>query len=235
MYFSLKIPTLRADLLRYLILYAYGGVWFDLDVSCRDIPMYRWVLEERRGAASLVLGLEFDCEWQDYGILYLQFASWAIMAKAGSVHLLRVIEDIVVVLNGIAGRNNVSVEGLQLSMISDVVDATGPKKMTLGIVKSLDRILGRKLDDRDIGELRRARLIHDALILPRNTFTGTQNVFKKEKGDVFVNHHYAGSLKDTFGGEAEKGSERDREIKEEKRVEREGILGKRRRLIDTIF
>ncbi|KAF7862584.1 hypothetical protein EAF04_007457 [Stromatinia cepivora] len=221
-YFSLSIPILRADLLRYLILYAYGGVWFDLDVSCEDIPMDRWVLEEHRGAANLVVGLEFDCEWQDDGILYSQFASWTIMAKPGSPHLMRVIDDIVMEINGIARRNNVTVEGLQLSMISDVVDVTGPKRMTLGIVKSLNNILGRKLDDRDVGELRSARLIHDVLILPANAFAGTQNGFKKDKGAVFVNHHYAGSWKNKFGGEAEKGSERDKEIEEGERVEQEG-------------
>lgn len=106
-------------------------------------------------------------------------------------------------------------------MISDVVDITGPKRMTWGIIKSLKEILGRDLDDRDVGELRSARLIHDVLILPGNAFAGTQNGFKKEKGKVFVNHHYAGTWKNKFGGEAEKGSEKEKEIEEERRIEQE--------------
>lgn len=124
-------------------------------------------------------------------------------------------------LNEIARRNDVSIEGIELSMISDVVDITGPKRMTWGIIKSLKEILGRELDDRDVGELRSARLIHDVLILPGNAFAGTQNGFKKEKGKVFVNHHYAGTWKNKFGGEAEKGSEKEKEIEEEKRIEQE--------------
>ncbi|KAF7909388.1 uncharacterized protein EAF01_003106 [Botrytis porri] len=219
-YFSLSIPILKADLLRYLILYAYGGVWFDLDVSCEDTPINDWVLEEHRGA-NLVVGLEFDYDYQEDTAMYSQFASWTIMAKPKSPHLMQVINDILDELNEIARRNEVSIEGIELSMISDVVDITGPKRMTWGIIKSLKEILGRDLDDRDVGELRSARLIHDVLILPGNAFAGTQNGFKKEKGKVFVNHHYAGTWKNKFGGEAEKGSEKEKEIEEERRIEQE--------------
>ncbi|TEY54937.1 hypothetical protein BOTCAL_0235g00090 [Botryotinia calthae] len=221
-YFSLSIPILKADLLRYLILYADGGVWFDLDVSCEDTPIDNWVLEEHR-AANLVVGLEFDYDYQEDTAMYSQFASWTIMAKPRSPHLMQVINDILDELNEIARRNDVSIEGIELSMISDVVDITGPKRMTWGIIKSLKEILGRELDDRDVGELRSARLIHDVLILPGNAFAGTQNGFKKEKGKVFVNHHYAGTWKNKFGGEAEKGSEKEKEIEEEKRIEEERI------------
>ncbi|ATZ52986.1 hypothetical protein BCIN_08g06000 [Botrytis cinerea B05.10] len=219
-YFSLNIPILKADLLRYLILYADGGVWFDLDVSCEDTPIDNWVLAEHR-AANLVVGLEFDYDYQEDTAMYSQFASWTIMAKPRSPHLMQVIHDILDELNEIAKRNDVSIEGIELSMISDVVDITGPKRMTWGIIKSLKEILGRELDDRDVGELRSARLIHDVLILPGNAFAGTQNGFKKEKGKVFVNHHYAGMWKNKFGGEAEKGSEKEKEIEEEKRIEQE--------------
>ncbi|KAK6611348.1 glycosyl transferase [Botrytis cinerea] len=219
-YFSLNIPILKADLLRYLILYADGGVWFDLDVSCEDTPIDNWVLAEHR-AANLVVGLEFDYDYQEDTAMYSQFASWTIMAKPRSPHLMQVIHDILDELNEIAKRNDVLIEGIELSMISDVVDITGPKRMTWGIIKSLKEILGRELDDRDVGELRSARLIHDVLILPGNAFAGTQNGFKKEKGKVFVNHHYAGTWKNKFGGEAEKGSEKEKEIEEEKRIEQE--------------
>lgn len=33
-YLNLTIPILKADLLRYLLLFANGGVYFDLDVTC---------------------------------------------------------------------------------------------------------------------------------------------------------------------------------------------------------
>jgi len=88
-YFSLNIPILKADLLRYLILYADGGVWFDLDVSCEDTPIDNWVLAEHR-AANLVVGLEFDYDYQEDTAMYSQFASWTIMAKPRSPHLMQV-------------------------------------------------------------------------------------------------------------------------------------------------
>ncbi|QSZ36955.1 hypothetical protein DSL72_009046 [Monilinia vaccinii-corymbosi] len=226
-YFSLGVPILRADLLRYLILYACGGVWFDLDVSCEDdVPVGAWVGHEYRDAAQLVVGLEFDCAWQGDGYLYSQFASWTIMAKPGSPHLMQVIEDILVEIAETARRNNVTTDGVQLSMIDDVVDSTGPKRMTLGIVKSLNKVLGRELDDRDVGGLSSPRLIHDVLILPANAFAGVQNGFVEGKGSVLVNHHYAGTWKNKFGGEGEKGSEQEKEIEREKQMEYEREMEK---------
>lgn len=55
-YMALTIPILKADLLRYLLLYAEGGVWFDLDVSCEGIPIDEWVPEEFREDVGLVVG-----------------------------------------------------------------------------------------------------------------------------------------------------------------------------------
>lgn len=61
-YNSLPIPILRADLIRYLLLYHSGGIWNDLEVSCH-LPIEEWIPEEFLGKADLVVGYEFD-----YGI-----------------------------------------------------------------------------------------------------------------------------------------------------------------------
>lgn len=220
-YFSLRIPILRADFLRYLILYAHGGVWFDLDVSCEDVGIKNWVLEEYKNATNLVVGLEFDIDWQDDGVLWSQFASWTVMAKPNSPHLMRVIDAILVEIEKIARRNHVAVDGIQLSMVDDVVDLTGPKMMTSSIVKSLGERLGRELDDRDIGNLASPKLIHDVLILPGNAFAGSQNEYQKDKVRVLVSHHYAGTWKTKFGGEGAKDSEQEKEIERETEIERQ--------------
>jgi mannosyltransferase OCH1-like enzyme len=64
---ALTIPILKADMLRYLLLYAEGGVWFDLDVSCEGVPIDEWIPEEFREDVSLVAGWEFDA---GFGFLF---------------------------------------------------------------------------------------------------------------------------------------------------------------------
>ncbi|KAF7945266.1 hypothetical protein EAE96_010044 [Botrytis aclada] len=203
-YFSLNVPILRADLLRYLILWAEGGMWMDLDVSCDEVPIHRWVLKEYREAANLVVGLEFDWPWENDNVLHAQFTSWTIMAKPHSPHMMQVIDDILVGVDEVARQHNVSLDGIQMGMIPQVVDLTGPKRMTWSIVKSLNRMLERELDDRDITGLRSAKLVHDVLILPGNAFAASQSNFPKDQGPVLVTHHYAGTWKNKLGGEEEK-------------------------------
>ncbi|KAK6598397.1 glycosyltransferase sugar-binding region containing DXD domain-containing protein [Botrytis cinerea] len=205
-YFSLKVPILRADVLRYLILWAEGGMWMDLDVSCDEVPINRWVLKEYREAANLVVGLEFDWPWENDNFLHAQFTSWTIMAKPRSPHMMQVIDDILMDIDEVARQHNVSIDGIQMSMIPQVVDLTGPKRMTRSIVKSLNRILERELDDRDITGLRSAKLVHDVLILPGNAFAASQSNFPKDQGPVLVTHHYAGTWKNKLGGEEGKTS-----------------------------
>ena len=200
-YLSLNVPILKADLLRYLILYAEGGIWSDLDVSCDNVPIENWIPDEFRESANLVVGLEFDMEWENDGFLHSQFASWMIMAKHGSRHLGLVIDDILADIHTTALENDVDVSGLTFAMIPEVVDMSGPKRMTRGIVKSLGYLLGQAIDDRHIAGLGSPKLIGDVLILPANSFAASQAGYPKNQGPPLVTHHYAGTWKNSYGGE----------------------------------
>jgi alpha 1,6-mannosyltransferase len=57
-YLALPVPIWKADLLRYLLLWDQGGIWFDLDVSCEGIPIDEWIPPEYKGNTSLVVGWE---------------------------------------------------------------------------------------------------------------------------------------------------------------------------------
>ncbi|KAK2795957.1 hypothetical protein FQN50_009662 [Emmonsiellopsis sp. PD_5] len=200
LYHALPIPILKADLLRYLILLADGGIWSDLDVTCEK-PVAGWLPAEMYMANStvevgMVVGLEFDVEWRGEGSWFAsQLTNWVFAARPGSRHLQFVVDEIVATLYGIAEENNVMPTDITLDMISDVVDVTGPKKMTLGIVESLSRMLGRKVDDRDISRGKEPRVVGDVVVMPGNAFAALQNGFPKDQGDVLVTHHYDGSWK----------------------------------------
>lgn len=200
-YMAIPIAILRADLLRYLILYHEGGVWNDLDVSCEEKVINDWIPEEYKKNAQLVVGLEFDCAWEDDNFLHSQFASWTIMSKPGSKHMMRVIDDILEGLQQKAVENNVTIADLKYSMVGDVVDLTGPKRMTRSIVKSLELMLDTTIDDRNISGLKVPKILGDVLILPGMAFAGLQSDYPKDEGPAYVAHHYAGTWKNDHGGE----------------------------------
>ncbi|KKZ62161.1 hypothetical protein EMCG_00476 [[Emmonsia] crescens] len=208
-YLSLPIPILKADLLRYLLLFAEGGIWNDLDVSCEDTPIHDWVPEQFKHDTNLLVGLEFDMGWRHD--IFRQFASWIIMARPGSRHLQTVIDDILDAVKTTKEKHNLtSTLELQLGMVGDVVDYTGPRRLTRGVFKSLSEQLGEIVDGRNVSNLLSPKLIGDVLILPGYAFALSVNRYNGVKwpngtdfvpGPSLVTHHYAGSWKNAYGGE----------------------------------
>jgi alpha 1,6-mannosyltransferase len=198
-YLALPIPILKADLLRYLLLLTEGGIWSDLDVSCKDVPIHDWIPPQYKKDASLVVGWEFDVGWG--GTVVRQFASWTMMAKPGSPHMSMVIDDILDALREKTRQHNVTIAGLKFDMIGGVVDLTGPRRFTKSVLKSLDLMLNGTTADRNISYLLEPKLIGDVLILPGYSFASSSNTYGEVQGPALVTHHYAGNWKNEFGGE----------------------------------
>ncbi|KAJ5963868.1 uncharacterized protein N7479_003744 [Penicillium vulpinum] len=199
-YLALTVPILKADFLRYLLLFAEGGIWSDLDVSCGDVPIREWIPETMRAKAGLVVGWEFDVGWGDSFIR--QFESWMIMAAPGSPHMLMVIDDIMHAIHQKTEEYGVPVSELTLDMTGDVIDFTGPRRLTRGILKSLELARNEVVDMASISNLLEPVLIEDVLILPGYSFAATSNNYGNETtGPSLVQHHYAGSWKNHNGGE----------------------------------
>lgn len=201
-YLSLSVPILKADLLRYLLLYAEGGIWSDLDVSCEpNTTIQDWIPPEYKANSSLVVGWEFDVGWP--GNFVRQFATWTVMAKPRSAHMLMVIEDILATVHEKAQEHNVSIADLTLKMTGDVVDFTGPRRMTSSILKSLALTLESKVEIETIWKLKIPKLVGDVLVLPGYAFARSSNHYKEGHipSGALVTHHFAGSWKNEYGGE----------------------------------
>ncbi|CAE7002672.1 hypothetical protein PTNB73_10301 [Pyrenophora teres f. teres] len=202
-YLGLPIPILKADMLRYLLLFDQGGVYADLDVSCEGVPMDQWVPERYKANASVVVGWEFDMGFDDN--ILLEFQSWTIMAKPHSPHILQVIDDLIDAIEDTKEKHKVTVDKIALDMIGDVVDFSGPRRLTYGILKSLKRQLNREIDGKEIRKIYQPKLVGDVLIMPGYSFAATQNTY--QPGDELkmppklVQHHYAGTWKNKNGGE----------------------------------
>ncbi|KAI9647261.1 hypothetical protein NHQ30_003644 [Ciborinia camelliae] len=202
-YFTLTVPILRADLARYLILLAEGGVWSDLDAECL-VPVDKWVPKEFKDKEiNMVVGMEFDWGWRNDGVFHDQFNSWSIMAKPGTRHLEVIIKEALAKINKEAADHGVELRDFQMEMVSDVVEVTGPKAMTNAIMKSLQETLGETLDDRNISstKLKQPVLLGDVLILPGGAMAALQNGNPTDEGEALVSHHYSGSWKNKEGGE----------------------------------
>ncbi|KAJ5787185.1 CAZyme family GT32 [Penicillium paradoxum] len=195
-YLALQIPILRADLFRYLVVLAEGGIWGDLDVTCEK-EVAEWVpTEYQNQSIDLIVGLEFDAEWQGSGTTVAsQFSNWVFVGRQSSRNLRFVVDVVIKKLRDIALANAVGIEGVTLEMISDVVDVTGPKIMTVAIVESLGQFLGRTVDDRDFSGIKQPKLVGDVLIMPGVSFAALQNGNPTDQGDVLATHHYEGSWK----------------------------------------
>lgn len=198
-YLALPFPILKADLLRYLLLYSEGGIWNDLDVSCEETPISDWIPSQYKKDANLVVGWEFDVGWGDNFVR--QFVSWTVMAKSGSPHLFMVIDNIIGDLHRKSEEHNASIADLTLDMIGDIVDLTGPRQLTRSIINSLNPNPNETFDEDSISHLMEPKLVGDVLILPGYSFAASSNHYEEEKGPVLVTHHYAGSWKNDHGGE----------------------------------
>ncbi|GLI80199.1 hypothetical protein PoHVEF18_008550 [Penicillium ochrochloron] len=191
-YQDLQVPILKADFLRQLILYADGGVWSDLDVTC-NTPIDSWIPRKFKNQTNLVVGLEFDGN---------QFASWTVMAKPKTNHIAAAIEYIMDALEYSAEEANTTIAGLTMKTISDVVAVTGPQAMTQAILRSVSVELGETVTGENVSNLHEPVLLHDVLVLPNAAFAAMQAGFPEDQGPYLVEHHYAGSWKNDHGGES---------------------------------
>lgn len=174
-------------------------IWYDLDVSCGDVPIRQWIPEEFKANTNLVVGLEFDEGWGEN--IVRQFNSWTIMAAPHSPHIMMVIEDILDAIRQKSEGNGIAVTELSLDMVGDVVDFTGPRRLTRGILKSLSLVLDETVGMNNVSHLLDPVLISDVLVLPGYSFAASANRYVNQTGPALVTHHYAGSWKNDNGGE----------------------------------
>lgn len=96
-YSDLPRTVMKADMFRYLVVLAEGGVYSDSDTNCLK-PIPEWI----DGIdSSLIVGVEADLSdanlpeanslWYDYWIRRLQFCQWTFAGEAGHPALVGVV------------------------------------------------------------------------------------------------------------------------------------------------
>ncbi|ORY37774.1 hypothetical protein BCR33DRAFT_854536 [Rhizoclosmatium globosum] len=139
-YFRLPRVVLRADLTRYLMLYALGGVYTDMDTSCH-VPIEKWFQGQK--GVNVIVGVEHNFGDKD------STNQWTIVSSPRHDFMQLVIQRVVTVIL------ESSVEFL--SDKENILDITGP-----GIFK---RVVWDYVRDVKKGNLRDMANLHHGFTL----------------------------------------------------------------------
>lgn len=149
-YQSLPKPILKADFFRYLILFARGGIYSDVDtIPLKPAPS--WVsgnttIYDDANDAGLVIGIEADPDrpdWNQYYAKRVQFCQWTIQSKPGHPMLGELIARITeITLQKKKGGELKKVSGKDSG--DDIMHWTGPGIFTDEILKYFNELVQLK-------------------------------------------------------------------------------------------
>ncbi|OTA08363.1 GT alpha-1,6-mannosyltransferase [Trichoderma parareesei] len=202
-YHALPLPVLKADLFRYLILYARGGIYSDIDTYAIRSAL-EWIPPQiPKETVGLVIGIEADPDrpdWADWYSRRIQFCQWTIQSKPGHPVLRDIISRI----------TNQTLEMKKSGKLSAfqgnrVVDLTGPAVWTDTIMDyfnderyfDMENSKGR-IDYRNFTGMETSKRVGDVVVLPITSFSpGVGQMGAKDYDDpmAFVKHDFEGTWK----------------------------------------
>ncbi|RSL81009.1 hypothetical protein CEP52_002809 [Fusarium oligoseptatum] len=226
-YRSLPLPVLRADFFRYLILYARGGIYTDIDTYAIQSSV-RWLPEKiPRETIGLVIGIEADPDRPDWAQWYsrrIQFCQWTIQSKPGHPVLRDIITRITKQTLSMKRQGK-----LEKLLDRDVVEFTGPAVWTDAIMEyfnderffDLSRSKG-VIDYKNFTGMETSKRVGDVVVLPITSFSpGVGQMGAKEPDDpmAFVKHDFEGTWKPEserhMGEQKEDGGEQQQQVQQQ--------------------
>ncbi|KAH8205174.1 hypothetical protein TruAng_000739 [Truncatella angustata] len=200
MFREVNITIIKADLLRYLVMYAEGGVYADIDVESLK-PIHRFIPERYdESQMDLVISVEIDQpDFKDHPILGKKsqsFCQWTFMAKPRQAVMMRLVENIMIWLDGVSNEQKVPVSQIVLSF-DEVIGGTGPSAFTAAVLQEMNaQGSNRKTTWNDFHNLDESKIVSRVLVLNVETFAAGQG--HSDSGNhnsrgALVKHHYHAS------------------------------------------
>lgn len=203
LYRNINATIIKADLLRYMVMYAEGGVYADIDVEAlkpvsRFIPDHRYAEED----IDMVIGIEIDQpQFKDHPILGKKsqsFCQWTFMARPRTPVMMRLIENIMGWLDDLARKQNVPISEVVLDF-DQVISGTGPSAFTAAIIDEMNdnRPQGTaKITWDTFHDLDESKIVSRVLVLDVEAFAAGQG--HSDSGNhnargALVKHHYHAS------------------------------------------
>ncbi|VEU24010.1 DEKNAAC105278 [Brettanomyces naardenensis] len=177
-YDALPNIVLKMDFFRYLILFARGGIWADIDTyPVRPVP--NWIPDNvEPSELGMIIGVDVDTqgegrdEWRSKRARKFQFSNSVIQAKPGHPILRDIIAEITesTIQRKRAGNIKLPVSDREIALMN----WTGEGLWTDVILKFFnDYVLSgvfTKVTWRDFHELDVPKLVSDVLVMPKKSF-----------------------------------------------------------------
>lgn len=170
-FLDLQYPIFRADLLRYLLLEAEGGVYADVDTTASK-PIWNWIPQHFKPYTRAIVGIEYDQLDEPPGFGYqerLCFAQWTLASAKGHPMMKRVVRGVVQSLRETAKQRGMTLATLQVQD-DEVGTVTGPSIFTKSVFESLSEATGTTITYRNLTGTKEPRLFGDILIMPVAAF-----------------------------------------------------------------
>ena len=198
-YKSLQDKIIKADLLRYLIMYAEGGLYADIDVEALK-PMAAWIpdrFDERD--IDIVVGIETDePDFIGHPILGKKaqsFVQWTFLCKPRLPVMMRLIDGILTWLNRIAKEQGKPISEIELDF-DEVLSGTGPSAFTKAVLAEISAITGEAPTWNPFHSLFEAKLAGRTLVLTVEAFaagTGHSDSGNHGAKNALIKHHFHAS------------------------------------------
>jgi mannosyltransferase OCH1-like enzyme len=200
LYRELNITIIKADLLRYLVMYAEGGVYADIDVECLR-PIDRFIPERyNEHDVDMIIGVEIDeptfTEHPILGPKCKSFCQWTFAAKPELPVMMRLIENVQNWLQQLSHEKGIEVSKLQLDF-DEVISGTGPSAFTKAVLEQMTvQNHGEPVTWDLFHNLAESRLVNGILVLNVEAFAAGQGHSDSGNHDsrgALVKHHYHAS------------------------------------------
>lgn len=201
LYSDLNITIIKADLLRYLVIYAEGGVYADIDVEALR-PVDRFIPERYNPLdVDMIIGIEIDePAFEQHPILgpkCKSFCQWTFAAKPHLPVMMRLIENIQEWLGDLSHQKGVPISELKLDF-NEVISGTGPSAFTIAVLEQMNaqNKRGPEITWDHFHNLAESRLVNGILVLNVEAFAAGQGHSDSGNHDsrgALVKHHYHAS------------------------------------------
>ncbi|KAH8779800.1 family 32 glycosyltransferase [Diaporthe sp. PMI_573] len=197
-YRLLRNPAMKSDLLRYLLLWAKGGYYSDLDTKPVK-PLKDWLPARLRSRIHLIIAPEHDDGVNAHGKWAhpVQFCQWTIAAAPGHPALQRMIQRAIAGLRDLSAAQGVGIDHLSPSN-GQVWNATGPPAWTEVIFETIKEAAPEIKTYHDLSRLAEPKVFGDILLLPLDAFmtlSAEMRVLERAGEHQLVHHDFAGAWK----------------------------------------
>ncbi|KAG9248372.1 putative initiation-specific alpha-1,6-mannosyltransferase [Calycina marina] len=199
-YTELEAKIIKADLLRYLVMYVEGGVYADIDVEALR-PVDDWIPPSFNASdVGLVISIEIDePSWSNHTILgpkSQSFCQWTFMSQPRLPVMLRLIDHVIHWIEDMTKKQQVPIGNLTLNF-DEVLTGTGPSAFTNVMFAEMEAQTGSIPPWSYFHNMTDPKLVGNILVLQVDSFAagqGHSNSGNHDSPRALVRHHYHASL-----------------------------------------